>query len=168
MPQVAGSRLWHRLDRSPSQMARLSMQPLKMRVNLTPQPRLPKSKGLGHTSTRLRPSVLLALAPPLVKNYLGQRPPASTSQACSLRAVPDRDERRGLDGFGDAQQRLDLVFVLRMQRGQHGAEPERAGGQQQILDGRIDRSAPRDRSWSCPRGAVIDAGEDEHGHGGHL
>ena len=32
------------------------MQPLKMRVNLTPQPRLPRSKGLGHKSTRPRGS----------------------------------------------------------------------------------------------------------------
>ena len=32
------------------------MQPLKMRVNLTPQPRLPRSKGLGHKSTRQKPT----------------------------------------------------------------------------------------------------------------
>jgi hypothetical protein len=34
-PSVAGACLWHRLDRKPNQMVRLSMQPLTMRVNLT-------------------------------------------------------------------------------------------------------------------------------------
>jgi hypothetical protein len=66
------------------------------------------------------------------------------------------------------EQCLDLVFVLRMQRGQHGAESKRTGGQQQMLDRRVDRCTPRDRSWSWPGSAGLDAGEDQHGHGGHL
>ena len=36
-------------------------------------------------------------------------------------------QRRCIDGLGDVQQRLKLAFVLRMQRGQHGAEPVSAG-----------------------------------------
>jgi len=43
--------LWHRLDRSSSPMARLSMPSLKRRVNLPLRPRLPGSTDLGHTST---------------------------------------------------------------------------------------------------------------------
>ena len=66
------------------------------------------------------------------------------------------------------QQGFNLTFVLCMQRGQHGAEPERAGGQQQILDGGIDRRAPRDPPQPGTRVAVVDTREDEHGHAGHL
>src|SRR5215470_13477970 len=86
----------------------------------------------------------------------------------SLSGVSDRDQRRGLDGSRDMQKRLNLAFVLGMQRGQHRAKPERAGSQQQILDGGVDRGALRDRPLPWTRVAMVDAREDEHGYGGHL
>src|SRR5262245_28443343 len=90
------------------------------------------------------------------------------AKSYSLSGVPDRYQRRGLDGIRDMQKRLNLAFVLGMQRGQHRAKPERAGCQQQILDGRVDRGAPCDRPSPWTRVAVVDARKDEHGYGGHL
>src|SRR5215813_11612366 len=71
--------------------------------------------------------LVMALAPPLVKHHLGQWPPVRMSKAHTRSGVPDRNQRRRLDGLGDLQQRLDLAFVLRMQRGQYGTEPESVG-----------------------------------------
>ena len=98
-----------------------------------------------------------------------ERPPLTMARAergpiARPQRVPDRHQGCRLDGLGDVQQRLDLAFVLGMQRGQHGAEPKSAGGQQQILDGGVDRGAPRDRPPLWPHFAVIDTCEDEHGH----
>ena len=59
-------------------------------------------RGLAMARRGPPPLVRLPLAPPLVKDDLGQRPSARTSPARSLRGIPDRNQRRGLDGGGDA------------------------------------------------------------------
>src|SRR5262245_24748397 len=90
------------------------------------------------------------------------------SKAQALSGMPDRNQRRGLDRLRDMQQGFNLVFILFMECGQHGAESERAGGQEKILDSGIDRRAPRNGSRPWTRVAVVDAREDEHGHAGYL
>jgi hypothetical protein len=52
--------------------------------------------------------------------------------------VPDGDESRHLDVFGDAQQVLDLPFVAEVQGRQHGTEPETVRCQQDVLHGRVN------------------------------
>lgn len=52
--------------------------------------------------------------------------------------MPDGDERRHLDVFGDAEEALDLRFVGEVQCRQHGAEPETMRCQQDVLHGRVD------------------------------
>jgi len=73
--------------------------------------------------------------------------------------VAERDQRRRLDLEGDAEQLLHLPVAEAVDGRQAAADAERARRQHEVLHGRVDRGAGRQRR----RHAVgRDAGEDQH------
>src|SRR5437764_508436 len=99
-------------------MARLSMQPLKMRVNLTPQPRLPRSKGLGHKS------VLSPFASEAIWSMISRH-----EQRCILRERDDGDQiQRGPFSSRDHSAGCPLVSRLPLELSAGGRAEGRARG----------------------------------------
>src|SRR5581483_10687860 len=82
----------------------------------------------------------MAPAPGIPEDDLFERPAAD-------RAVPAGREAEGDDradgGFGrQAEERAELVLAAVQEGGEVAAEAEGAGGEEQVLDGRVEAGAP--------------------------
>ena len=101
-----------------------------------------------------------ALAGPAVVHHkLGQRwPPV---RAIVPVGPAERDDRRGLDLIGDAEDLVDARLPTAVQGGQAAPKPEGSGRQQEILHAGVDRGA---RLEAGPAGGGgVDTGDDQDG-----
>src|SRR2546426_3416620 len=105
-----------------------------------------------------REYVLEGLAPAVAEGHLAQR---SARRAPELpERIAQRDQRGRLDVRRDAEQLLHLRVAEPVNGREAAPDAERAGGPHDVLDGRIDRRAGRQRRLGA--GIERDAGEDEH------
>src|SRR5882672_8135571 len=119
---------------------------------------------LARVTLPLHASVLERLTPAVGESHFGHRAARRATELAQR--IAQRDQRGGLDVGWNAEQLLHLRVAELVDGSETAADAERARRQHDVLHGRIDRRAGRDRRLDA--GVERDARQDQHRRLAHV